>query len=379
MAKSCEFCRSDDLHDDAKKCRHCGSWLVEPPPDYGPVETLRKELREEHTTYRAYLEGLLTQLRWAAAIIVGLALAATGLVGWQTNANIADSAERLERQSRAQMETAATAATENARLAMIEKLNSPQTQAQIEAVIEAELARLEADVEQRVAASRAELDNTIAQVNELQADAAAVRASFATARNQTLADSPSRLPLERVRAAEKEGLGELEDVRTADVEALTFTLGGYYDGPIVWKYLDTLLASARFKHVILLEPDDTIFGIVDAAALAAQLNPPEQALLRAEFGGDVAWLPDATQVPGWSAFAEAVMNEERDRLRDLPMFVGGDHAVSLAASSVDALKLMEELGVDRLPVVDADNRFAGIVERGRLATRVLLDLTPTDT
>ena len=379
MAKSCEFCRADDLHDDAKKCRYCGSWLVEPQPDYGPVETLRKELREDHTTFRAYLEGLLTQLRWAAAIIVGLALAATGYVGWQTNANIAASAERIERQSRTQMETAAAAATENARLAMIEKLNSPETQAQIEAVIEAELDRLAADVEQRVAASRAELDTTIAQVNELQADARAVRASFATARNQTLAESPSRLPLERVRAAAKEGLAELPDLRTADVEALTFTLGGYYDGPIVWKYLDTLLASARFKHVILLEPDDTIFGIVDAAALAAQLNPPEQALLRAEFGSDVAWVPDTTEVPGWSAFAEAVMNEERDRLRDLPMFVGGDHAVSLAATSVDALKQMEELGVDRLPVVDADNRFAGIVERGRLATRVLLDLTPTET
>lgn len=379
MAKSCEFCRADDLHDDAKKCRYCGSWLVEPPPDYGPVETLRKELREEHTTYRAYLEGLLTQLRWAAAIIVGLALAATGYVGWQTNANIAASAERIERQSQTQMETAATAATENARLAMIEKLNSPQTQAQIEAVIAAELDRLQADVEERVAASRAELDNTMTQVNELQADAQAVRASFASARNQTLAESPSRLPLERVRAVEKEGLAELQDLRTADVEALTFTLGDFYDGPIVWKYLDTLLASARFKHVILLEQGDTIFGIVDAAALAAQLNPPEQALLRAEFGSDFAWLPDAAEVPGWSAFAEAVMNEERDRLRDLPMFVGGDHAVSLAASSVDALKLMEELGVDRLPVVDADNRFAGIVERGRLATRVLLDLTPAET
>ncbi len=379
MAKTCSFCFADDLHTDASRCRHCGSWLIAAPPEQSAVDTLRKELRDEHTAYRGYLENLLAQLKSVAVIIVGLAVAVTGYFGWQTSTNIAASAARIEHDSQLQMAAAAKAATENAQLAMQERLNSAETQAQIDAAIQQELAGLQTKVADELAASRTEFDATMAAVSALKASAQAIREAFANARGQTLADSPSLLPLQRVRAGDKEGLDRLEDMRAHRVEALTFVLGDFYEGPMIWKYFDTLLGTAHFRHVVLLEPDGRVFGLVEAAALATQLNPPEQALLRAEYGADPWGQPDEAAVPGWNAFATDLTNGNRERLVSLPMFVSGDDAVPLDASSVAALETMEVLAVDRLPVVDVDRRFAGIVERGRLTTRVLLEIAPTGT
>ena len=110
------------------------------------------------------------------------------------------------------------------------------------------------------------------------------------------------------------------------IESLSFRLGGYYDGPVTWKYMDRLSTIPDFQYVVLFEDDgETLFGLLDATALKARLDPPDQAKVSAELGTDPWAIPDWDAVPGWAEFTERVSGGDADWLRTLPSFQSCRH------------------------------------------------------
>jgi hypothetical protein len=398
MPATCRFCLTGDLPDSALKCRACGSWL-DPARDTQTVDTVRltvrEELRSDLKDHRAYLEGLLSQLKYVAALVVAAGLAATVYFGIRTDNSIADTAATIATTAEKQIEAATTdvtaAARERVASAVREKMESRETAALIEAVIaesvKAEtgrrMAAVSADIDARVAAATVGLDVIGTEIAALKArsakalaELAPVEESYSRARAQTVAGSQSVLPVDPVRVEEKGSLSSLDRLLQEPVGALGFTQGHYYDGPVVWAYVDRLRQQPGFRDIVVSTPDDRFFGMFDAAALAAALDPPGAVAMRRELDRGLAGaqLPSPDMVAGWSAFANAVNGGDLGFVAGLPGFVAADAAVGDGWTSLRALDQMERLGRDRLPVVDAGGRFVGVIERSRLTTRVLLEV-----
>ena len=73
-------------------------------------------------------------------------------------------------------------------------------------------------------------------------------------------------------------------------------------------------------------------------------------------------------------FAEWLNVANREALARLPGFIASQHAVTEKADKGQALRKMEALNVDTLPVVDNKSHFAGIVNRSRLTASLLIDV-----
>lgn len=58
----------------------------------------------------------------------------------------------------------------------------------------------------------------------------------------------------------------------------------------------------------------------------------------------------------------------------LPGFIGLQHALNKQTDKRQALQQMEALNMDTLPVVQVNERFAGIVDRSRLTASLLIDV-----
>lgn len=399
MPMTCRYCLQDDLPDGALKCRHCGSWTN---PDRAGDEietfrrTLREELRNDLKDHRGFVEASLSQLKAVAAVIVAAGLAAAVFFGIRTDQSISDTAARIASDAEAQIRTATasvqTAAADRVTKAVEAHLAAPEMAALIEttladavsttvtAEVTARFDAVSAEVaaqinasEDKLAALNPRLDELDALSTKALARLKPIEASFGETKRQTVAGSQSILPIEPARVEGKGDPSEIEAMVTGGVNALSFTLGGGYDGPVAWKYFDRLLSSPRFRYVVFLD-GGTFVGLVDARDLARALDPPDTGALHAELGRDPYALPIPDQVPGWSRFADDIGARRLDVVASLPSFVPASAAVRSDWTSISALDHMERSGLERLPVVAPDGTFAGVIERSRLTTRVLLEL-----
>jgi hypothetical protein len=163
------------------------------------------------------------------------------------------------------------------------------------------------------------------------------------------------LPIQVVSEAEKGALEELPNFVGRRVQALDFTLGRrYYQADVIKKYLETLTSYDFFRYVILNNPNGTLFGMIDASSLKANLNNP------------IALESFSDQVNS---------NTNLDRIVQLPGFVSARDAVSEGDDRRVVLDRMEKIGRDWLPVVDPGGRFKGIVDQSRLTASIILDVT----
>lgn len=374
MPATCRFCLTDNLPDSALKCRACGSWL-DPARDTAASDGLRlalqQELRGDLKEHRAYLEALLSQLKYVAALVVAAGLAATVYFGFRTDRSIVDTAAQISKGAEAEIKAATAEVTEATRKGVVTavqaKMASPETAALIERVIaesvasetEARLAAVSADIDARISAAVGQLDGVSAEIAAVKdrsqkalAELAPIEASYSRARSQTVAGSQSILPVQPVVVEEKGGLHQLAELLRRPVEALRFAAGNYYEGPVVWAYVDRLRTRPAFRHVLILDRDDRFVGMFDAAALAAVLDPPDAENQRRRFEGELAFtqLPSPDQVQGWTEFADAMTSGDLARVTGLAGFVPLADAVVADWTSVQALDHMERLGRDRLPV-----------------------------
>ena len=158
--------------------------------------------------------------------------------------------------------------------------------------------------------------------------------------------------------AAKGGVQDIPKLIEKRTEALAFRLGhgGYY-GPAIEQYFNALYASSYLQYLVILDEHGKLFGIYNALDLAVTFRTDGERAY-ADFAG---WLnrPD---------------EYARKALIQLPGFVAAEQAVPRDLSKRDALKRMDALWVDSLPVVDQGGGFVGTVERSRLTASLILEV-----
>lgn len=412
MPMTCPHCLQDDLRDGAKRCHHCGQ-LTDPAAEAATTQDLRaifrEEIREDLVEHRTIVDTMLKRLQTVAMFIVGAAVAAVAFLLFDTKENVRVARQQILDSSTNEIENSAKQIRETAEAEIRQTTESVKEQAQAEIVtrvsamldseevaqtidnaiqnsvtkeVDAAVTAEREAIDARIADAKKGLEETLTQVALLKeevrtavAEVSDIRTAFSTAQEQQLADTQSVLPIEPVREEGKADPGRIPEYLAQGVESLSFRLGGYYDGPITWKYMDRLSTNPDFQYVVLFEEDgDTLFGLLDAAALKARLDPPDQAKLSAEMGNDPWATPNWDSVPEWSKFAERVSERDTDWLRALPSFQSAEIAVGAVWSSVKALSHMDQQRADILPVVSDSGAFAGVVSRSRLTSALLIEL-----
>ncbi len=164
------------------------------------------------------------------------------------------------------------------------------------------------------------------------------------------------LPAEPIRMDPKRGVEEIPKLIQHKTEGLLFRLGhGGYWGPAISEYFRMLAKQPFLKYIIIENPDGTFFAMADARELIE--------LFQAER-------------PPYSArdFAKWLNKADTKALSQLPGFVSAKDAVSKDADKGEALRKMEALNLDNLPVIDKTGRFVGILNRSRLTASLLIDV-----
>jgi hypothetical protein len=359
---------------------------------------LHTDLKE----HRELIEVMLKRIQTAGGIIVAAALGAALFFGYTTDKSITETSDRISENATAKIKLAAADITDTARQeirnGITDKLSSPETQAMIDQVLNDTLAeQVQAEVNNRIGAIEEtvdrqfesaktqltarlkEFDAEIANLETLSATATArvagMQASFEGARTQTIESSKLLLPVDITRVEAKAGPDQLDRMLGRGVDALSYQLNGHYYGPMVWRYFDTLKALPQFRYVLILSPrGEKLIGILDAATLAAHLDPANTVALGGRLGADLSKYPEEEEVPGWNDFARWLNDGKLDSLRALPSYRPAGEPVGRDDSSLQVLIAMEQRRADVLPVVDENGRFAGIVDRSRLTARVLLEI-----
>ena len=144
------------------------------------------------------------------------------------------------------------------------------------------------------------------------------------------------------------------------VQALDFTLGyGGYKSNAIQAHFTALMPYSFFRYVIFLQSDHSMFGMMEARALAALLQDPKSGLT-------------------YSSFTEAINrgnDADRARLAQLPSFVPVSESVSDKSQKREVLEQMEKSGREWLPVAGNIGGGLGIVDRSRLTASIVLDVT----
>ena len=173
--------------------------------------------------------------------------------------------------------------------------------------------------------------------------------------SETLADDMK----ENIGRARKEGVDKIPELIKKKTEALEFQIGyGGYWGPAIEKYFEILSAAGFLKYVLIYDKEGILFGVYDSQALLLHLqNRGEE---------------------GYRLFAENLNNTDRESnkaLQRLPGFVSISDAVTPKSNKRTALEAMEDLNSDILPVVDKEFRFIGMVDRSKITTSLIIDVT----
>ncbi len=427
MPQECPVCKQTDIADGALKCHHCLSWLDDTKSN-DEFEAFRREMRTELSSdldkHRASTKELLTRMQYFAGIIAviagGFAVYFTGV----TRENITQTTNRIASAATTGVQQAANEASQQARMRVDEvittrvteviaaRLATPEVRTDIAAQVSAaldervtvevaeRLDEVEALLKQEADSALAEAQTAVAEIRAVidgqiaQADAslAAVEEQIAelTARTQEalggLAGIQSGLEQEVVGDIEeisgfqivqsdpKAEIERLADLVDQKINALSFRLGDFYFGPVVWKYLDALTDLPEFRYVVLLDRDGRAVGFWDARVLADALNPPDQTELSMSLAAQPDEVPATRDVPRWNAFGTMLANGLLERLESLDGYQPTTNAIPSNTSNFEALERLEALGAETLPVLDAEGTLVGFVEQSRLTTRMLLQI-----
>ncbi len=164
------------------------------------------------------------------------------------------------------------------------------------------------------------------------------------------------LPVTPVRANRKGAVDRIPRLIESKAEALQFRMGhGGYWGPAIHDYLVRLSEHPFLKFIVINKKDGTLWGIVKSHDLMMALDA------RAERGYD--------KFAGW-------LNEgNEEKLTKLPNAILVSQALTDGSDKREALTRMEDWNLDFLPVVDANKKFVGVVDRSRLTASLIIDVT----
>lgn len=187
------------------------------------------------------------------------------------------------------------------------------------------------------------------------------------------------LPVDAIPMFEKGGVEEIRRALDNKAQALSFHIGrGYYTGPAIRRYLDELTQYPYLRYVVLSNPDDTFFGLVDARQLAnlvrreqvqPSATPPAPVLgEQAQFGVPAPPRLTAENIANW------LNGKNLEELKTLPGFISDKDALDSKADRQQALKQLNALDLQTIPVVNENKKFVGIVDRSKLTASILTDI-----
>lgn len=188
-------------------------------------------------------------------------------------------------------------------------------------------------------------------VGDLRIVAAIQRATMASVTAQV-----TKLPVEPITTEIKGAVDKIPELAKRHIQALSFTLGqqGYY-GSAIKEYFRQLSRLPSFKYIVFNNVDGTFFGMANAAQMS-------------ELFTNSIGTPRASELALW------LSRSDQTRLSTLPGFIPADRALRQDASKETALRIMDTLDEQILPVVSNEKRFIGVVDRARLTASVLVDI-----
>jgi hypothetical protein len=168
--------------------------------------------------------------------------------------------------------------------------------------------------------------------------------------DQTLTSSGT-IEFELVEDVAKENVGKIKEYIERRVRALSFELGrrNYYAGDVIEKYLNELCPYQFFKWIVFKSPGGRFAGLMPAQNLRAfgASHDPEK---------------------GYRSIVERIENKSVD---DLPGFIGHQQALSSTETKGDAIERFGKTDLEELPVIDQNDKFVGVLNRGQLFGSVL--------
>lgn len=155
--------------------------------------------------------------------------------------------------------------------------------------------------------------------------------------------NPVPIPL-----GEKSGLAEIPSLVEQRVEALTLQLNrqGYYSNFAIEEYLQELTQHNFFHYVVFIRGNETFYGLMDAKLLLKEM--------RRRNGLDLVKIVEAGNVQSLPGLVTAFVKKDESKRA--------------------ALQKMDENSLSTLPVVDADGKLVGTVDRGKLTSSIVLQL-----
>lgn len=384
--KSCPFCYQDDLDDRATKCPHCAAWLDGRDTGQPDINALRRELLQElkegRQDYQDYLKTIFNRVQYAASIILVLVIGASAWFGFRTDRSI----DEIKSEITARIESEFH--SQKVQDFMDEQIGTVVNQMSADLRTIGDDAKTE--IETGAKEVKGKLDEANKMVEEIQRDlqptrerlaqveATAVKTNAAIVNAAQAPVERATLPVRPITTEQKEGIGAIPRLIKQRPDALSFDLGygGYY-GPAIWMYLDKLNRVPEFRHVVVNDGGN-LFGVYDARALAAALDPPNAAELSQQYPLGSNRAPRDGTVPQWEEFAarlKSANGEARAWLAALPGFVSAKQAVPASADKREVLQRMEAGRRDWLPVVDQPGgRIVGVVDRANLTASLLLEI-----
>ncbi|MBN1154927.1 CBS domain-containing protein [candidate division KSB1 bacterium] len=165
------------------------------------------------------------------------------------------------------------------------------------------------------------------------------------------------LPIRSVESDIKLGINKIPELIEKKTEALEFRLGyGRYYGPAIRDYLNSLAAYPFFNYIIINKMNGEFFAIMNAQHLFTLINTDNSPY-------------NPSDLANW------LNNSDEEIISKLPGTILLLNAIDANTDKNDALKQMEQIDVDFLPVVDDEKRFVGIVDRSRLLSSLIVDVS----
>jgi hypothetical protein len=174
------------------------------------------------------------------------------------------------------------------------------------------------------------------------------------------------LPVTEVETMLKAGTAEIPKMIKGGIQGLTLKLGRgglHYNHSALKGYLESLTGFDFFRYVILVNPNDTLFGIGDARDFLAAVKTPGS---NVNFENLATWL---------NLNANESERELATQLEKFPGFVTIKHAVKKKDDKRTVLGRMEKDRRDWLPVVSDSDKLEGVVDRSRLVASMILEIT----
>ena len=194
------------------------------------------------------------------------------------------------------------------------------------------------------------------RISKFQAAGVTIERAFAQATEKpvdTQVTAVAHLPVEDIEPEAKGSVGQIQRLIDQKSQALSFRIGyGGYRGPDIAEYFQTLLAYPYLRYVVIEYADGRVFGLAEASEVWR-------------------WLSDEVDP---ADLADWLIQSDTLALARVPGLVPAAAAIDWDTDKTAALEAMEARDVNTLPVVDAERRFVGVVDRSRLTASILIDV-----